>query len=35
MTVNENAKKYLLIPHDAVMLNMSFSGLAANFEVTS
>ncbi len=25
--------KYLLIPHDAVMHNMSFSGLAANFEV--
>lgn len=26
--------KYLLIPHDAVMHNMSFAGLAGNFEVT-
>ena len=26
--------KYLLIPHDAVMHNMSFDGLAAKFEVT-
>jgi len=27
--------KYLLIPHDAVMHNMSFGGLASSHEVTA